>query len=41
MHSVYELWLWIMQLILLRNPDFHHGLLDRQLKAQLSAILRT
>ncbi len=27
MHAVYELWLWIMQLILLRNPDFHHGLL--------------
>jgi hypothetical protein len=26
MHAVYELWLWIMQLILLRNPDFHHGL---------------
>ena len=27
MPAVYELWLWIMQLILLRNPDFHHGLL--------------
>jgi hypothetical protein len=30
MHAVYELWLWILYLILLRNPDFHHGLLVGQ-----------
>lgn len=28
MSAVYEQTLWIAQSILLRNPDFHHGLLE-------------